>query len=311
MQVQDEAYRLRDLQDKLRSEHDVLRGAHQAICSERDLLRGKQDALYGERDALRRECDSTRSERDTLRGKYDTLHDERDALRTERDLLRGAHDGLRSERDALRNERDVARGERDAQRGVHEALRGKYDALHGEYDALRGHLNWHVSHQAHLEQVLAQQQADLQAILFSRSWQVTRPLRWLVRQLRQVHSLPRRAVRQTLLVALHLVRDHRGVRRLATGVMALAPARVRNRLTIFAQFHPPQHIHTQDQAAIPVVAAPAPSPLDPVTLPIPQAPEGAIPAKAIPVTPAYQKSNAQIIYSRLRVMITASEFNHK
>jgi FkbM family methyltransferase len=276
-------FQLYDERDALRSERDMLRGQHEALCGERDTLRSERDVLRGQHEALCGERDTLRSERDVLRGQHEALCSERDTLRDERDVLCGQHEALCGERDALRDERDTLCGERKALRDERDALRGQYDGLRNERDALRSELDWHASHRAHLEQTLAQQQTTLDAILHSRSWRVTGPLRGLTRQLREIRSLPRRSMRRVLLVALHLVRNQVTARRMARSVLALAPVPVRNRLLRFAQFHS-SHFHpgAANHATMPTNLAVA------------------------TVEPALQSAGVQIIYARLRNMAVSN-----
>jgi len=269
---------LRDERDALRRDRDVLSG-------ERNVWRGQHEALCGERDALRGERDALHGERDMLHGERNLLNNQQSALRREYDVLHHEHDVLRHEYDVLRHERDALQGERDV-------LRGQHNTLSSECAALRADINWRLAHQANLEQTLAQQHTALHALLHSRSWQVTRPLRWLARQRREIHSLPRRSMRRMLLAALNLTRNHSAIRQMVRHILTLVPARIRNRLMVFAQFHPQQPPHAA------AVAAPGFHVSSGHGNGIPGNPAGA--AATLP------KSGTQLIYARLRAIAASS-----
>lgn len=106
-------------------------------------------------------------------------------------------------------------------------------------EALTNHKNQVTALERAQAEALASHKNDLQNIFNSRSWRMTGPLRWFVRQLRGGRNLVRRVMRRMLLLGLHLVRNYPVARCGAKCLLKFAPAQVRDRVVAFGLYHSP------------------------------------------------------------------------
>jgi hypothetical protein len=133
------------------AERDALVVAHNSLVSEHHALGRDHESLTAESDVLTATCNSLIAERDTVAAA-------RDNLISERDTVAAARDNLISERDTVAAARDDLISERDALVRVQLKLSTERDTIAAAYNRLGNEYN---------------------AILTSRSWRVTAPLRRL------------------------------------------------------------------------------------------------------------------------------------
>ena len=170
------ADQLRTQCDTMKAEQDRLHAAHAALTLERNAIAQVSDTNRAETTAARRARDAAMAETAHLGAAQALLQAEAAALRqahaeTQAALGRAAasHAAIAAERDALRQARDDAsaglrRAVADGQRAEadRDRARAERDRLHGEQAMLR---EWAAK--------------DRAAVLSSRSWRLTRPLRRL------------------------------------------------------------------------------------------------------------------------------------
>jgi hypothetical protein len=126
--------------------------ARRNLASEHDSLRSERDSVRSERDGLRSERDNLAAARDSLLASQDILVSELGKLKAERDALAG----LRSERDNLAAARDSLLASQDVLVSEQGKLKAERDALAADRIRLV---------------------AVRDALLGSRSWRLTAPLR--------------------------------------------------------------------------------------------------------------------------------------
>ena len=156
-----------------RDVYDVLtriasQGESQELLNRLDLLRAEfNHACRTFEPAL---ADAAAAERD-LTSQREGLKSERGSLELERNSLILVRDGLRSERDRLRSERDGLRSERDKLVVACDSLRASQDAFVSEIEKRMAERDAYAAEYAHLI-------AARDALLHSRSWRLTAPLRF-------------------------------------------------------------------------------------------------------------------------------------
>ncbi len=195
---------------------------------------------------------------------------------------------LLDEREEMRGQLDKIRNERDYLRGEHSPLMDERDKLRAELDQAKDEANW-------LRQDRDAYIAKIQVVLGSRSWQLTKPFRWLARLIRgqvppsrphvsqaQGRSLPRRAVRRVLFAGVRLVQRNENVRRTVTGILERVPF-LQRRMLAFARHN--AYFINPDLASGAVVNQPA-------------------------LTQSDFSPGARTIYNRMRSMAASSSVKH-
>jgi len=87
------------------------------------------------------------------------LHDKTEALKNTQDTLKNTQDALKNTQDALKNTQDTLKNTQDALKNTQDTLKNNEDALKNTQDALKNN------------------EAHIAAILNSKSWKLTAPLR--------------------------------------------------------------------------------------------------------------------------------------
>jgi SAM-dependent methyltransferase len=145
-------------QSLLGAEKDARVAERSLIGAERDAAISDKDAAISEKDAATAERDAAISEKDAAIAERDAVISEKNAAIAERDVAIAERDAAISEKHATTAERDVAIAERDAAISEKHAATAERDTANSERDAAT---------------------SERDAILHSRTWRITAPLRYL------------------------------------------------------------------------------------------------------------------------------------
>lgn len=167
--------------DNIQRHRDLLQEHSEGLEISRDNLQVRHDNMQIHRDRLQEHCDALEAVRDDLQIRLEILQEHCNALEASGDDLQVRHDNMQIHRDRLQEHCNALEASRDD-------LQVRHDNMQTHRDRLQEHCDGLEVRRYELQAELDRTKTALHAVHSSRSWRITRPVRFFTRGLRSLRS---------------------------------------------------------------------------------------------------------------------------